>query len=95
MTPMNEPKEIPFAEANLDKTATAQLRNGLSCELPEGRKVEVWFVDGGLADGGLCVRIFRPDKDGNISKLVFGLSQDAAEALGAILVKQAFKRKTT
>jgi hypothetical protein len=69
---------VPFHDAELDRETAAMLINGKIYELPEGRRVEVWRVKDG---DGMCIRIYRPTKDGKTSKLVFGLSEGACWAL--------------
>lgn len=76
---------VPFNEAKLDKLAKPTLINGLICDLPDNRRVEVWQVK---EESGYCIRIFRPTNDGKTSKLMFGLKPPAAMALMQLLSKQ-------
>lgn len=76
---------VPFNEAKLDQIEKPTLINGLICDLPDNRRVEVWQVK---EDDGYCIRIFRPTNDGKTSKLVFGLNPPAAMALAQLLSKQ-------
>lgn len=76
---------VPFNEAKLDQIEKPTLFDGLICDLPENRRVEVWRVK---EDEGYCIRIFRPTNDGKTSKLVFGLKPPAARALMQLLSNQ-------
>ena len=76
---------VPFNEAKLDQIEKPTLIDGLICDLPGNRRVEVWRVK---EDEGYCIRIFRPTNDGKTSKLVFGLKPPAAMALMQLLSKQ-------
>lgn len=76
---------VPFNDAQLDRIETPTLFDGLICDLPDNRRVEVWRVK---EDEGYCIRIFRPTNDGKTSKLVFGLKPPAARALMQLLSKQ-------
>ena len=75
---------VAFHEAEVPGIPFARLYDGSICELPEGRRVEVWRI---RDDEGLAVRIFRPTEDGKTSKLKFAISPDGAYALaGALLL---------
>ncbi len=74
---------VPFSEASLG-AHDMKLLNPVAYELPKGRRVEIWKIEG--EDGSLCIRIFRQTLDGKTSKLVFGLSEDACYALALLLV---------
>lgn len=76
---------VPFNEAKLDQIEKPTLFDGLICDLPDNRRVEVWRVK---EDEGYCIRIFRPTNDGKTSKLMFGLKPPAAHALMQLLSKQ-------
>jgi hypothetical protein len=76
---------VPFNEAKLDQLEKPTLIDGLICDLPDNRRVEVWRVK---EEDGYFIRIFRPTNDGKTSKLVFGLKPVAATALMTLLLKQ-------
>ncbi len=83
--PKSPPMEIvPFHEAVIEEHSV-KLTNGLIQPFKDGRSVEVWKK---LNEEGLIVRIFRPTDDGKMSKLVFGLSSEAAGGLAYLLAKQ-------
>ena len=76
---------VPFNEAKLDQIENPTLIDGLICNLPDNRRVEVWRVKD---EDGYCIRIFRSTNDGKTSLLVFGLKPAAAAALMTLLSKQ-------
>lgn len=77
------PEVVPFAEADIHRIETVHLHSGEGIKLSGERSIEVWRM---AEKEGLCVRIFRPTDDGKISKLLFGLTEEAARALAVLLV---------
>lgn len=76
---------VPFHLAKIPIRDKFFITNGLIAELSNNRRIEVWKVKD---EQGICVRIFRPTDDGKTSKMLFGLSPEAAFALGTLLLKQ-------
>lgn len=72
---------VPFSEAKLEAhNRTFEVR---CINLPGGRVVEV----GVAKDGFRLFTIERPTLDGKTSQLKFGLSEEAAYALGVLLTE--------
>jgi hypothetical protein len=75
---------VPFGVAKVDYTEAAPT-NGWALELPGERSILTYRFVG---ESGIGIEISRPTLDGKTSKLAFGLSEDAATALIALLSKQ-------
>ena len=68
---------IPSYKAQIERNDVT-VTNGNIFNLSGDRRVEVWKI---VENGGVCVKIYRPTKDGKTSLLRFGLSPEAAAAL--------------
>lgn len=88
-TALGEHKEeiVAFHDADIDFRDSVTITNGFIYELSGNRKVEVWKVKD---EEGYAVRIFRPTNDGKMSKLLFGLTHDAAQSLLYGLTRHLF-----
>lgn len=78
-----DPEYVPFHEAKVEMFK-AKLINPRGRESGDGRRVEVWDIDG---KEGVCLRLFRPTDDGKISLLQVALTDDAANALAITLME--------
>lgn len=73
---------VPFHLAQFEDDREVTLHDGRVVKLDGDRRLEVWRVKD---EDGYSVRIFRPTKDGRMSKLQFGLRVDATRALVHLL----------
>ncbi len=80
---------VPFSDAALASREKTHLIDGLIYELTQNRRIEVWKIE---REPGLCIRIYRRTQDAKVSKLMFGLSPEAALALADGLLRQVKKQ---